>query len=116
MQKEKPMTQAIIKTLREQIAHFLPDAFMTALNNYQDVMTHPLDQEDGDKKLTFFKKSAEREDAARKNMAHIQLLLKLTVFMNLPDPAIADNSQIVLSALVQEAEEEVRRHRADFAS
>jgi len=90
----------------EQITEAMLDGLRVALDNYQNILTMPLEGKAG-----LIKKFGEREDACRKTLAHIQLLLKLAVIAGLPNVAAKNhNNQIVLAALIQESETEVRNY------
>jgi hypothetical protein len=95
----------IEEDVREQIAQVLPDALRVALNSYQEIITHPLDNHEGN----YIKKHGELQDSGRKTLAHIQLMIKIAAFLNLPDARAPDhNNQILLATLLQEANDEVK--------
>lgn len=89
------MTSKIEQASRKQIARFLPDAIAKAINSY-DAYVKNSDSKD----------FAELHKSCKVAIAHIELLLKLARWADLPDAGTADHgSQIVLSAIMQEAEE-----------
>lgn len=101
------MKQTIEDRSRQQIAAFLPDAIARALTSYhvftiQDVPT------------TEAKKFSEHHGACRVAVAHIELLLKLARWADLPDlGADNKNDQMMLAAMMREAEEELRLYQAE---
>ena len=87
---------------RAQIAEFLPDALKTALTSYHQFSQQAV--EIGDAKLF-----GAHHTACKVAIAHIDLLLKLARWADLPDPAGEDaNRQIILAAVIGEAESELR--------
>lgn len=98
------MIQTIESASRDQIARFLPDAIATALNSYHLFSERKVSEEP--------KEFAAHHGACKVAIAHIELLLKLARWADLPDARAADhNNQIILGALMQEAEEELERYR-----
>jgi hypothetical protein len=88
---------------RRQIAAFLPDAIALALNSYHRFSQNP--PEEGQKEF------AAHHTACKVAISHIDLLIKLAKWADLPDAKAADhNRQIVLKAMMQEAQEELARH------
>ncbi|MDB5491196.1 MAG: hypothetical protein JWO78_1045 [Micavibrio sp.] len=92
------MTASIENRSREQIAAFLPDAITTAMTSYQKQM----EAEENDD-LSFKEKHASCKTA----LAHIELLLKLARWADLPDAAMPRNDQVILAAVLAEAEREL---------
>ena len=96
------ITPKIEDTSRAQIAKFLPDALKTALDSYHHFATQNVT-------TTEAKEFGAHHTACKVAIAHIDLLLKLARWADLPDPAAADfNQQIVLAAVIGEAENELR--------
>jgi len=96
------MTIKIEQMSREQIARFLPDAISKAIKSYDEFMQSPAKKKNVDDASAFEK----HHKACRVAIAHIELLLKLARWADLPDAGTADHgNQIVLSAILQEAEE-----------
>lgn len=86
---------------REQISQFLPDAIRKALTSYHLFMERDYEED----KPKFFE---EHHKACKVAIAHIELLIKLARFADLPDAKAADgNNQIMLAAMLQEAQEEL---------
>lgn len=86
------MAVSIENQSREQIAEFLPEAIATALNSYRDYM----EKEDHNFK--------EKHTACKTAIAHIELLLKLARWADLPERGDAD---AILAAVLVEAEGEL---------
>lgn len=91
---------------RTQIAAFLPDAIQTAIQSYQDFadeqVTIPCDK---DKKATnnTSKNFKDHHDACKVAIAHIELLLKLAKWADIPQDEIShtDFAQILNKANVE---------------
>jgi hypothetical protein len=99
------MTASISEICRQQAAHFLPDAFQKALNSYQAFMNQEIPT---DKVKTF----SDHHNAGKIAIAHLKLLLLFAREIDLPDPKAGNhNDQILLAAVIQEAEEELRLYR-----
>ena len=99
------MTQKIESETRRQIASFLPDAIIRALTSYHEFSKSNSEEDE-------CKRFAANHSAAKAAIAHIELLLKLARWADLPDPYAEDhNRQIALSAMIQEAREEVDSHK-----
>lgn len=91
---------------RRQIASFLPDAIVRALTSYHEFSKSNAEEDE-------CKRFAANHSAAKAAIAHIELLLKLARWADLPDPQAEDhNRQIALSAMLQEAKEELEGYRA----
>jgi hypothetical protein len=98
------MNQSIEDTSRTQIASFLPDAIAKALTSYHTFMATPHESE--------AKAFSAHHGACKAAIAHIELLLKLARWADLPDARTGtSNEQIMLAAMVQEAEEELRNYK-----
>ncbi len=85
---------------RARIAAFLPQAIGTALESYQTFTAHtPLD------KASEFKA---HHDACKVALAHIELLIKLARWAELPDPETVDeDQQKLLMHLIENAKGEL---------
>lgn len=89
---------------RAQIADFLPDAIAKAITSYRVYM----EGKDSTKAADFKEMHATGKTA----IAHIELLLKLARWADLPDTGTLEhNQQMVLAALVEEAESELAGHQ-----
>lgn len=89
---------------RRSIAEFLPTAIQTALVSYrrfsEEEATAPEDINARDFKA--------HHDACKVAIAHIELLIKLARWADLPDPEVEDsNHQALLQSLIETAEEEL---------
>lgn len=86
---------------RAQIAAFLPDAIRMALNSYQK-FSHEIH---GENEKSF----KDHHTACKVAISHIDLLLKLARWADLPDGVTADrNQQMILVAAIAEAERELQ--------
>ena len=104
------MTQKIEDASRGQIAGFLPDAIARALTSYQAFSERNAMQ--GDDEDSAAKNFSSHHSACKVAIAHIELLLKLARWADLPHVAAGThNDQIMLAGLMQEAEEELSRYR-----
>lgn len=98
------MKQTIEEMSRAQIASFLPDAIAKALTSYHKFMDTPHESE--------AKSFSAHHGACKAAIAHIELLLKLARWADLPDARTGtSNEQIMLAAMVQEAEEELKQYK-----
>lgn len=98
---------------RIQIAAFLPDAIARALTSY-----HRFSKQDAPSEAKEF---SAHHSACKVAIAHIELLIKLAKWADLPDAKAEDgNRQIILAAMMQEAQEELEayknNHRDDNAN
>ncbi len=85
---------------RRQISVFLPDAIARALDSYHSFSA----QEPPDEAKEF----TAHHNACKVAIAHIELLIKLARWADLPDAAAENhNQQIVLATIMQEAQEEL---------
>lgn len=93
---------------RQQIAAFLPDAIARALTSYFEFSQSKAKDEE-------CKEFSARHNAAKVALAHIKLLIELAKVAGLPDARAENhNQQIVLAAMLQEAEEELKAHSSDL--
>lgn len=104
------MTQKIEGDTRARIAAFLPDAIAKALTSYQ------LFLEEG--AHTDAKEFKAHHDACKVAIAHVELLIKLAQWADLPDPTAEDiNQQKILKAVmcpaIEELEDYNRKEGAD---
>ena len=98
------MANRIEMMSKEQLARFLPDALNTAINSYHAFMAQEIKQEPKD--------FAAHHAACKAAIAHIELLLKFARWADLPDAQAANhNNQIVLAAIMREAEDELQKYR-----
>lgn len=98
------MTKKIEDDTRKRIAAFLPDAIARALTSYHEFSKR--NTGDDAKKFT------EHHSACKVAIAHIELLIKLAKWADLPDARAENhNQQIVLAAMIQEAEGELQAYR-----
>ena len=98
------MKQTIEDMSRAQIASFLPDAIAKALTSYHTFMDKTISNE--------AKEFTAHHGACKAAIAHIELLLKLARWAELPDVKTGtSNEQIMLVAMMQEAEDELRNYK-----
>lgn len=95
------MSTKIEDLSRGQIAAFLPDAIRAALTSYQKFSNKKVSDEE--------KEFKDHHNACKVAISHIDLLLKLARWADLPDGALADqNNQKILVAAIAEAETELK--------
>ncbi len=103
------MRNTIEENTRRRIATFLPDAIARALTSYHRFSRSEGGAADED---TSPKDFSAHHSACKVAIAHIELLIKLARWADLPDAKAEDhNNQIILAAMMQEAEEELRAYR-----
>jgi len=91
----------IEQQMRQRIAEILPDALARALTSY-----HVFSQQQAADEAKEF---AAHHSACKIAISHIELLLKLAREAALPDATTGShNHQIMLAAVLQEAQEEVK--------
>ncbi len=94
------MNKKIEDESRAQIALFLPDAIARALTSYHRFAEQSVP--DGVKEFSA------HHSACKVAIAHVELLLKLARWADLPDAQADDhNGRMIMTALLQEAEAEV---------
>lgn len=103
--------------MRARIAEFLPCALQKAIASYETFMEkeHEKDPEKDPKndpeKIDKTQSSAEfkiHHDACKVALAHIELLVKLARWADLPDPAVeGENHHRVLQTLIEQAKGEI---------
>lgn len=89
---------------REQIASFLPDAIALALESYHRFSGQRVPDE--------AKEFKDHHNACKVAIAHIELLIKLARWADLPDQDAAQNNmeQAMLAAIMQEAQAELEAY------
>ena len=90
---------------RLQIAEFLPDAIDRALLSYNEI----LESEEPEKSTKF----KARHDACKVAVAHIQLLIKLAKWADLPEEAVKDmgeDKQEQLRCMIENAGSEINAY------
>ncbi len=98
------MSVKIETASREQIAMFLPEAIRKTLTSYKQFM-------ETEKAGIDAKEFKDHHTACRVAIAHIELLLKLARWADLPDAVTQDqNNKIVLLAALNEAEKELKEY------
>ena len=98
------MTKKIEDDVRMRIARFLPDAIARALTSYHSFSQAEVSNE--------AKEFSAHHSACKVAIAHIELLIKLARWADLPDAEAENhNEQILLAAVMQEAEDELRAYR-----
>ncbi len=98
------MTRKIEETSRVQTAGFLPDAIARALTSYQKFSESASGVESKD--------FAAHHNACKIAIAHIELLLKLARWADLPGDDAPSNDKAILSAMMSAAEEELERYHS----
>lgn len=97
------MIDKIEQAGREQIATFLPDAIAKALTSYHRFADSSIPDDP--------KGFSAHHGACKVAIAHVELLLKLARWADLPDAAVADqNTQVILSAMMAEANEKLAEY------
>lgn len=90
---------------RRRIARFLPDAIVQALKSY-----HRFSQQTAPEEAKEF---SAHHNACKVAIAHIELLIKLARWADLPDAQDENhNQQIILAAMMQEAQNELDEYKA----
>ena len=102
------MSTKIEDASRAQIAEFLPDAIRSALTSYQKFSNKKVSDEE--------KEFKDHHNACKVAISHIDLLLKLARWADLPDDDLSDkNNQRVLVASIEEAENELKGYEEQEA-
>lgn len=92
---------------REAIADFLPRAIQTALDSYQHFSNAQITDTDSTPCSKTFKA---HHDACKVAIAHIELLIKLAKWADLPDPKLEDeDKQRLLQNLIENGNTELGR-------
>lgn len=90
----------IEQRMREDIATFLPNAIQSALKSYQSFS----EEEAADPKVTKAKNFKDHHDACKVAIAHIELLIKLAKWADIPPPEMDDEvQQAVLQSIIDNA-------------
>ncbi|MBK9584396.1 MAG: hypothetical protein KA099_03080 [Alphaproteobacteria bacterium] len=100
--------------MRTRIAKFLPHALETALLSYHEFAEEQATAPDSEEEKTDDKAKTFKahHDACKVALAHIQLLIDLARWADLPDPEIEDeNADRTLRMLLENAEAEVDANR-----
>ncbi len=97
---------------REQIAEFLPEAIKLAVNSYREFM---LTEENLDENANIIKRQfAVHHKEAKIAISHIELLIKLAKWADLPDKAvIGDAEAVYLQGLMATAEAEIEAYEQE---
>lgn len=94
------MTQTIQDQTRKQIAEFLPEAITRTLNSYYTFAKKKPSEDP--------KEFSSHHTACKVAIAHIELLIKLAKWAELPDETDENkNRQIMLAAMMQQAQAEL---------
>lgn len=94
----------IEKETRDAIAAFLPGAIAAALQSYSNF----LEEQATTDAQTDSKDFKAHHDACKVAIAHIELLVKLAKWADLPDPVLSDqNRQAELLAMIDRANKEM---------
>ena len=94
--------------MRADIAAFLPNAIQSALESYQSFS----EEEASDPKATKAKSFKDHHDACKVAIAHIELLIKLAKWADLPDPKVEDeNQQAMLQSLIEKGQAELKGNK-----
>lgn len=90
---------------REQIAAFLPEAIRLAVESYRSFMEKSADNSD-------IKKFADHHKSAKVAISHIELLIKLARWADLPDGQLAGGLEVeAFAGLMAAAEAEIRTYQ-----
>lgn len=105
-------TITIEQVTREQIAEFLPEAITLAVNSYRQFMKT---EEDLDKNANIVKREfATHHKEAKIAISHIELLIKLAKWADLPDTTvIGDAEAVYLQGLMNKAEAEIEAYEEE---
>ncbi len=91
---------------RKNIAEFLPSAIMTAITSYQRFSEEEATAAEGMEAKDF----KAHHDACKIAIAHIELLIKLARWADLPDPHLEnENQQAILQRMIESAESELTK-------
>lgn len=94
--------------MRDKLSHFLPDALKTALKSYRNFYGQTGGFEDA-------KEFSAHHTACKAAIAHIELLIKLAKWAELPDPSKAqaereEKEQAELMLMLADAQAELSRY------
>lgn len=91
--------------MRRDIAAFLPCAIQTALNSYQTFSEAQITDDASNPTSQEFKA---HHDACKVAIAHIELLIKLARWADLPDPKLeSESQQAILQNLIEKGQAEL---------
>lgn len=91
---------------RDDIAAFLPKAIRSALQSYQGFS----EEQSTNPKQSDAKNFKDHHDACKVAIAHIELLIKLAQWADLPPPELDDeNAQAKMQMLIECANTELKR-------
>ena len=89
---------------REQIAEFLPEAIMLAVSSYRGHMSKKIDED----------KFESHHKQAKVAISHIELLIKLAKWADLPDTTLlSDANALYLQGLMSKAEAEIEAYEGE---
>ena len=92
---------------RRDIAAFLPHAIQTALDSYQKFSEAQIIDSNSNPTSQEFKA---HHDACKVAIAHIELLIKLAKWADLPDPELEDrDQQALLQSIIENGNYELQR-------
>ncbi|MAY99507.1 MAG: hypothetical protein CMH32_03145 [Micavibrio sp.] len=91
---------------RRQIAHFLPDAIAKTLQSYKDFY-------DSDAGFESAKEFSAHHSACKAAIAHVELLIKLAKWADLPDETGHREEDAELALLLANAEAELKKIQKD---
>lgn len=101
------MTDKIEHAGREQIATFLPDAIAKALTSYHRFADSSIPDDP--------KGFSAHHGACKVAIAHVELLLKLARWADLPDADSVDqNTQVILTAMMEEAHKKLEEYNQNM--
>ena len=105
MSNKKIEENTIEDRTRRRISAFLPDALAKALTSYHLFADREFSVEKP-------KEFSDHHSACKVAIAHIELLIKLAKWAELPDARAKDgNQQIILATMMQEAQDELNDYR-----
>ena len=90
---------------REQVAEFIPEALRTAMTIYHELAARR-DYIDKDKKIDH-DEFVKWQKALKAAVAHIDLLVKVALYVELPESDTDANRQAVTAALLRQVMEDV---------
>ena len=90
--------------MREHIALFLPGAMQAAIMSYQNFLEGEATSGDAQTAKSF----RDHHDACKVAIAHIDLLIKLAKWADIPPPELQDaNQQKILQTMIESAQDEL---------
>lgn len=100
------MTQEIEQETRVQIAGFLPEAISKTLKSYEDFINDNGETSENSKEFSA------HHTACKAAISHLELLLKLARWADLPDKDDATENKNLM-AMLSQAENKVMQHKSD---